>query len=174
MEPLSITTGVLSLLSVCLTVSVELKKLRDGSAEAKTKINALLADVQGLRHVLQSMESTFQELEDREGFQTTGHIGAHWKNLIQSLQDGHKTLTELEELLKTVNKNVSILDAPRRHFRLRSATEQIADYRQQVQTYRDAMQFSLQIIILYDIRPSKTPIPGYWLTNSTAGTLYQS
>lgn len=148
MEPLSITTGVLSLLTVCITVSIELKKLKQGSADAGTTINALLVDVNGLRNVLQLMEKTFDELEVRDGFENTGNIGAHWQNLQESLHDGYDSLAELETLTKGINRTVSVLDGPRRYARLQAATNQIASHRQQIQTYRDAMQFSLQTIVL--------------------------
>ena len=148
MDPLSITSGVLTLLSACLAVAVQLKQLRDGALEAKPKINALLSDIDSFRSVLQSMESTFEQVEAKDGFQTTGHIGAHWRTLNKSIEDANVTLNELIKLLNDVNKNVSILDSARKHLRLKSATEKITNYRQQVQTYRDAMQFSLQTIIL--------------------------
>lgn len=149
MDPLTITTGVLTLLSTCITVSIELKKLKQGSADAGTTINALLSDVNGFRTVLQSMEITFEEVEKRDGFQKTGHIGSHWQNLNESLHDAYGSLVELETLAKSLNRSVNVLDGPRRHMRLQAATAQIAGHRQQIQTYRDAMQFSLQTIILY-------------------------
>ena len=59
MDPLTISTGILTMLTVCLTVSIELKKLKQGSSEAETTLNALLSDVNGMRNVLQSMEKVF-------------------------------------------------------------------------------------------------------------------
>jgi hypothetical protein len=105
----------------------------------------MLNDMKGLRDVLQSMEDTFDELEVQP---SSGHIGIHWKNLLRSLQDGRSTLEQLEELLTTINKQVTFLDSARREVRVKSAVEQIANFRQQVQTYKDAMQLSLQTIIL--------------------------
>ena len=94
------------------------------------------------------METTFDEVEKRDGFQKTGHIGSHWQNLNESLHDAYETLLELETLAKSLNRSVTVLDGPRRYMRLQAATTQIANHRQQIQTYRDAMQFSLQTIIL--------------------------
>ena len=146
MDPLSITASAVSLLGVCLKVSVELKKFRQGCAEARTTVTAMLSDVKSLRDILQSMEDTFEELDSQP---STGHIGTHWTNLSRSLQDGRGTLERLEALLKEVNKDVSFLDAPRRQIRVKGAAEQIANFRQQIQTYKDALQLSLQTIILY-------------------------
>ena len=78
MDPLSITTSAVSLLGVCLKVSVELKKFRQGAAQARTTVTAMLSDVKALRDVLQSMEDTFETLDSQPA---TGHIGTHWTNL---------------------------------------------------------------------------------------------
>jgi predicted nucleic acid-binding Zn-ribbon protein len=144
-EPLTIVASATSLLGICSKVAVELKRFRHGAAEARTYVTAMLNDMKGLRDVLQSMEDTFDELEVQP---PSGHIGIHWKNLLRSLQDGRSTLEQLEELLTTINKQVTFLDSARREVRVKSAVEQIVNFRQQVQTYKDAMQLSLQTIIL--------------------------
>ncbi|GFF31113.1 GTP-binding protein rhoA [Aspergillus lentulus] len=145
-EPLTIIASAASLLGICSKVAVELKKFRHGAAEARTYVTAMLNDMKGLRDVLQSMEDTFDELEVQP---PSGHIGIHWKNLLRSLQDGRSTLEQLEELLTTINKQVTFLDSARREVRVKSAVEQIVNFRQQVQTYKDAMQLSLQTIIFW-------------------------
>lgn|SRR5271156_4411948 len=147
-EPLSITTGVLSLLGVCFNVGVELKRFRDGVAVVNTTVDGLLHDVSGLEQVLESMKETFDQANNPHHSQATGHIGNHWKNLSRSLQDGQNTLIRLQELLEGVNKSVTLLDGPRRQLRFNSAAEQIVAFRQQIQSYRDALQLSLQTIIL--------------------------
>lgn len=128
-----------------MAVSVELKRFRQGAAEAHTTVTALLSDVKGLRDILQSMEDTFEEFVSQP---STGHIGTHWKNLSRTLQDGQITLEKFGDLLKEVNKDVAFLDSARRQLRVKGAAEQIANFRQQIQTYKDALQLSLQTIIL--------------------------
>jgi hypothetical protein len=145
MDPLSITASAVALLGACLKVSIELKKFRQGAAEARMTVTAMLSDVKALRDVLQSMEDTFETLDSRP---VTGHIGTHWANLSISLQEGRETLEQLEELLQRSNKEVSLLDSTRRHIRIKGIAAQIANFRSQVQTYKDAMQLSLQTIIL--------------------------
>lgn len=146
MDPLSVTACVVTVLGVCLKVSVELRKFRNGVTEARGTVTAMLADVTSLRQVLQAMEDTFDELNVQSI--STGHIGTHWRNLLTSLQDGHTVLERLEELLRECNKDVAFLDQARRQVRLKSATENIAEFRQQVQSYKDTLQLSLQTIIL--------------------------
>ena len=145
MDPLSITVSAVALLSACLKVSVELRQFRHEAAEARTTVTAMLSDVKALRDVLQSLEETFEVLDSQP---STGHIGTHWKNLARCLQEGRGTLEKFEELLKGVNKEVAILDSARRQLRVKSVAEQIATFRQQVQTYKDAIQLSLQTISL--------------------------
>lgn len=101
MDPLSITTGALALLGVCVSVCAQLRKTKVGAGEAKARVGGLLSDVDNLRNVLQSMEATMDDLDARNLFQNTGHIGAHWQSLSRSLQDGKDTLTGLEEFYST-------------------------------------------------------------------------
>lgn len=93
---------------------------------------------------------TLDDLDNRDSFQTTGHMGAHWRFLNRSLNDGKDTLGELQTILEALDKDVSFLDGTRRYLRLRESTERIVEYRQHVQSYRDAIQFSLQTITLYE------------------------
>ena len=81
MNPLTVTTGGLSLLSVCIKVSIRLLKLRNGAGDAKVRIGGLLSDVEDMGNVVQSMEATLNHLQMRETFETTGHIGAHRRSL---------------------------------------------------------------------------------------------
>jgi chromosome segregation ATPase len=152
MDPLSITTSVLALLGICVSVCSQLRKVKHGAGEAKARIGALLNDVDNLRHVLQAMEATLDDLEAKDIFQNTGHIGAHWHSLHRSLDDGRNTLVELEEMLTKLDKETLVLDGARRYLRLKESTEAIAEYRQHVQSYRDAIQFSLQTVTLYGCR----------------------
>lgn len=122
------------------------------SREAKARLCGLLNDVDNLRRVLESMEVTLDDLENQNSFQTTGHIGSHWRSLNGSLQDGKDTLVELQAVLDATDKDVSFLDGARRYMRLKESTNRIIEYRQHVQSYRDAIQFSLQTITLYELQ----------------------
>lgn len=149
MDPFSISTGVLAFTSVSIKVLMGLKQFRDSAKEAHTSINALIGDISGLRRVLQSMEETFQDMEDEQVLQQTGNIGTHWQNLLQCLNDGHDALSEFDTMLVELNKSVKILDEARRKLRIQSAATRIALFRQQVQAYKDTLQMCLQTIILW-------------------------
>jgi DNA repair exonuclease SbcCD ATPase subunit len=145
-DPLSITASVASILGVCINVSIQLRTFLKGASEVRTTVTAMLTDVKALRHVLQSMEDTFEAMDSDEP--QTGHIGMHWDNLSRSLNDGKESLDRLENLLRDANKDVAIFDTLRRQARLKTVGEQLVNFRQEVQTYKDALQLSLQTIIL--------------------------
>ncbi|KAK5991223.1 GTP-binding protein rhoA [Cladobotryum mycophilum] len=148
MDPLSITTGVVTLLGVCLKVGVELKRLRMGAKEVNTTVTAMLTDVNSLRTVLIAIEESFEEL-DTAGPPTTGHIGVHLVHIRRSLTDGGKSLGKVEKLLTEVNREVGFLDSTRRHLRLKDAADMLATYRQEVQAYKDALQLSLETVTMF-------------------------
>lgn len=146
MDPLSITVSVATLLGCCISVGVSLRKLLIGAAESKTVVSAMIIDVKALRAILISMEELFEEMNSDKV--QTGHIGAHWTSLFQSLGDACASLSRLQEALDGVNKDVKILDGARRQARVKVCVDQIANYRQEVQTYKDALQLSLQTVTL--------------------------
>lgn len=146
MDPLSITVGVATLLGCCISTGVALRKFLIGASEVKTVITAMMADLRALRSVLESMELTFEEMNSDKP--ETGHIGAHWVNLFQLLEDGQQSLVGLQLVLEDAGKEVRVLDTMRKQLRIKVVADQIAVCRQEVQTYKDALQLSLQTITL--------------------------
>jgi hypothetical protein len=147
-DSLSITAGVLALIQASVQVTVLLKQFRTDVSVVNATLTGLLSDFDGFQQVLESMKETFERDDVRPNLQTTGHVGSHWKNLARSLGDGASTLQQLHALLDSINKTTSILDAPRKQLRFKSAMEQIATYREQIQSYRAALHLSLSTIIL--------------------------
>ncbi|CAN9124138.1 unnamed protein product [Alternaria alternata] len=149
-DPLSITASIITLLHVSVQVTVLIKQFRDEVVVVDATLTGLLDDVNGFQRVLESMKETIEENNNKETLQATGHVGSHWKNLARSLEDGADALQKLHTTLDGVNKKSSILDAPRKQLRLKSASEQIARYREQIQTSHTAIQLSLSTIILWN------------------------
>jgi hypothetical protein len=106
----------------------------------------MLADLKSLKVVLDLIEDGFEELDGMAPL--TGYIGTHFLALKTTLADGCDSMEKLKELLMLVNKDVKILDAVRRDRRLKEAHDQIGVYRQKTQAYKDALQLSLQSVIL--------------------------
>lgn len=147
-DPLSIAASVITLIQVSAQVTVLLKQFRDEVSAVDATLNGLLQDVEGFQQVLESMKETFEQEDIKANLQATGHVGNHWKNLARSLRDGEGTLQQVHGLLDAVNKTTSFLDGPRKQLRFKAAVEQIACYREQIQSYRGALQLSLSTIIL--------------------------
>ncbi|KAE9993713.1 hypothetical protein EG327_003723 [Venturia inaequalis] len=144
MEPLTITAGVVGTLSATLSVGVTLRKFLHGAKGTTSIVNAMISDVKALRAVLESMELTFEEMDTERS--ESGHIGNHWQNLSTSLEDARICLFRLQTMLEDVNKDVKILDTLRRQARFKTATDQLVFYRQEIQTYKDALHLSLHTI----------------------------
>jgi chromosome segregation ATPase len=147
-DPLSITASIITLIHVSVQVTVLIKQFRDEVSAVDATLTSLLNDVDGFQRVLESMKETIEESNSRDTLQATGHVGSHWKNLARSLEDGANTLQKLHATLDRVNKKTSLLDAPRKQLRLKSASDQITLYREQIQTSHTAIQLSLSTIIL--------------------------
>jgi len=148
MDPFSIITGVAGVLVASVQIVDSINSFYNASALADTKVRALLTDVESFTQVLRMMKDTLERKQIQASMQSTGHIGNHWTNLSTCLRDGRNTLDELRETLEKVNKSVSVLDGPRKHLRLRSALDEVGMFQQQIRSYRDTMQLSLQTLIL--------------------------
>jgi hypothetical protein len=118
-DPLSITAGVLGLLSTCVKVGSALKDFYDGANIADAKVKGLLTDVESFTQVLRLMKDTFGQERIQTSFQATGHINNHWNNLSISINNGQDTLLRLQETLEKVNKSVIVLDGTRKHLNSR-------------------------------------------------------
>ncbi len=148
MDPLSITVSVISILEVCLKVGQTLKSLQNGVSLVGTKLGGLLAEVESFSKVLEFVKGTLQENEIEAAFQSTGHVGDHWRNVFICINDGQRTLAVLQVTLVKVAKDVAIFDSARKHLRLTSAAEEITMYQNQIRCYRDTIQLSIQTVIL--------------------------
>jgi len=153
MDPLSITTGVFSLLAACVKTGIILKNFYDSVAIADTKVKGLLTEVESFTQVLHLMKDTLEQENIQTSSQATGHIDDRLKFLATSIQNGQETLLQLQETIEKVNKSVSVLDSARKHLRLRSAADEIAMHQQKIRSYRDIFQLIMQAVILWVFRP---------------------
>jgi hypothetical protein len=147
-EPLSITVGVLSILKVCVTVGIELKAFCNNVKSIDETVHGLIQDVSSLMKMLEAMNHTFDQAKNLSFVHQTGHIGDHWRNLSQALEDGEKSLVRLGNLLQSVNKEAKILDGSRKTIRLNFAISQISAFKSQIQTSRDVLSLSMQTVLL--------------------------
>jgi hypothetical protein len=150
---LSITVAVLTLLGTLKTIGTVLKKLRDGPQKASSASNAALADVIGLRTVLESVQRTLREVQgaNQQITDEAGNVNSYWRPLADSLSDPRMclVLAEFNKLLQNLDKQNRILDKARRAMRMRSAPAKIAIFRRKVEKFRSNIQLSLQAVTLY-------------------------
>ena len=146
MDPLSILGVSFSAAKLCACVGLELKAFIDGAKLSGTKINALFQDVQGFEKILEQMKEVVSNPDIK--VETTGHVGNHWRYLKTSLDDSEITLKALEATIIRVNKSASVLDSARKHVRLMGAADEIAIYQNQIRSYKDTIQVSLQTTML--------------------------
>jgi hypothetical protein len=147
-DPLSITASIITLIHASVQVTVLINQFRHESSTVDTTLAGLLSDVEGFKRVLESMKETIDQSDIKLSLQSTGHTGSHWKNLARSLNDGTDALKKLHDLLDSINKKTTVLDVSRKLIRLKSASDQIAHYREQIQSSHTAIQLSLSTIIL--------------------------
>ena len=147
MDPFSITAGVVGLLATAAKVGSQLKKLIDGVLTANSAVSTLLMEVEDFSKVITLMNDTINELQKDNS--PVGHIGSHWKNIATSIQDCRGVFDKLHDILRKVNKKVTVLDSSRRYLRKENMSAEIGIYQQQIRSYKDTMYWSVQVIILY-------------------------
>src|SRR5215469_462951 len=139
MEPLSIAAAIISIAKTCGTVGWELKQFVDGAKLAGTAINVLLQDVEGFQKILEQINQILKDPRIKDTISSSGLVGSHWANLKACLDDATGTINSLEATVVGVNKTVTVLDSARKHIRLKSASNTIALYQQQIRSYKDTI-----------------------------------
>jgi uncharacterized protein YoxC len=148
MDPLSITAGSIALAKTCIEVGFQVHGFISKTKLINTAVNTLLLDVEGFGKTLDLMQSTVQDPAVKRTLGSSGHVGNHWANVNTTLKDAEKTFESLLATLSRVDQSVSILDSARKTIRLRNATDEIGMYQQQIRSYRDIIQVSLQTAIM--------------------------
>nr|OQO23764.1 hypothetical protein B0A51_10146 [Rachicladosporium sp. CCFEE 5018] len=147
-DPLSITTGVLTVLGVCTKVGWQLNQFQGAAKVVDTTVETLKADIDGIVKVLQALEETIR-VTRASAFEETGHIGTHWRNLSTSIADGKDVLDNLHSLLERVAKKTTLLNRPRMQLRYQLAEDQLDMLQRRLRSWRDTIQLSLCIVILW-------------------------
>ncbi|KAK4508774.1 hypothetical protein PRZ48_002513 [Zasmidium cellare] len=146
-EPLSIVTGVATLLQSTWTVSRQLTKFYSGVAVVKQSIQYLQQDVDGLSDVLGSMRSTFESIT-AEQHSGTGHVAAHWDNISKAIVKGKDMLNQMVQLVEEIGQARKHLDGPRKQLRLDTAEDKLTAFRNHIRAFQDVLQLSVATLIL--------------------------
>lgn len=150
MDPLSITAGVLALLSATIKVGTSLKEFHGGVTIVEAKVQGLSHDVESFTKVLKNITETLDQENVQVSLQATGHIGNHYKDLHTSIEDGQNTLLNLQVTIDNANKTVRLLDGVRKHIRVQGAADEIVVHHLKIRSCRDTLQLSLQAITLWN------------------------
>ncbi|KAM7194160.1 hypothetical protein V8F20_008080 [Naviculisporaceae sp. PSN 640] len=158
MDPISIAAGVGGLIDLCVKAGFAIKNIHEGSKSVDSKIALLDEQIRLYTHVLELMSSTIQDPMIAPSLQATGHIGSHWRSMLAFIEDSCDTLERLNTRLREVDKSARLMSSARKHLRLLFASDEIEAYQKTIKSYRDTMQMSIQIVILWnqvDDQPSQ-------------------
>jgi len=151
MDPISIATASVGLVSACVRLSGYIKKTQT----VDTVVRVLDIEITSLSQVLGSIAMSFSDslvasvaLEAQ-----TGHEGQYWKTVKRSMDDCKGTLATLEQILQKVGKSEAgnFFRRSSKQIKLSMHLPEIDVLKQQVAAYRQAMQIALQMISVYFI-----------------------
>jgi hypothetical protein len=148
MDPLSITTATVAIVKACGAIGWEIRKFIDGAKLVGTAINVLLQDVEGFQNTLEQINQILDNPRIKDMISSSGLVNSHWANLKTCLDDATATINSLESTIMGISKTVTLLDSARKHIRLKSSSNIIALYQQQIRSYKDTIYVSLHTAML--------------------------
>jgi len=151
-ETITLATTSAQLVAECLTISRYITSFIQNANAADLTIQSLGVEVDSLSQVLDAINKSFSDttLATAALDSQTGHEGEHWRNVKQSMQDCRQTLNRLQVIMKNLHKNdTQFLGRVRKQVKLDLKGGEITMLKQQISSYRQAMQVSLQVITLY-------------------------
>ena len=143
-EPLSIVTAAASLIGTCTRIYTFINNTRN----VDIVLRALGDEIKSLSRVLNSMAQMFNHPTLANITLRTGLEARHWRNVIRLLVDCRSTLEHLEDVLKNIRRPdlFRFLGRLGRQIRLDTQSVNIAVLNQQIRSYREIMQVSLQLL----------------------------
>lgn len=100
-DPLTIMTSVITLLSYCGNLIVQIKLLSQTTEAISATIDGLLKDGESFDTVLQAMHEIFSQPKYQPVMSATGHLGSHWKDIFQCIDGGRKWLASFTSFSKS-------------------------------------------------------------------------
>jgi hypothetical protein len=158
-EPISIATAAGSLVAVAGKLTEYIIAYQSKTNTIDVNISGLGSEVKSLHSVLSAMKRSFsdQKVVAATLASGTGHQAQHWNNVRQSLSDCDITLRRLYVIWSRMDQK-----EPSRFFKqskkvlaLELNREEIDIFRLQVQSYRQTMEMSLQVLTMYVFFPFK-------------------
>jgi Fungal N-terminal domain of STAND proteins len=151
-EVLAIIASSASLVSWCAKVSSSLSAFVVAANNVDSTIQGYRNEVEALSRVLASINTSLSDplVQSAVRAGRTGHAGGHWRDLKRSMNDCEGTLKNFDRILDRMTRGErGFLSLSRRQIRLDWNSGEITSLKQQIQSYKDTMQVSLQMINLY-------------------------
>lgn len=146
MDPLTIISGVTSLVKLCskLFTIVNDLNLVDES------VNVLITEIKSLSTVLVAIENTFKDPIQANAVLSSPIALQHWRNVQQMLENCKETLKEFEVIVRNINRSDSrILHKPVKLINFTRRAGQLELIKQKLIAYREMLNMSLQSVTLY-------------------------
>jgi len=147
MDPLSIVVASGALVKLCTKLSKLLYTFINGARHVNKTVQALQSEIDALSCVLASINTSFKD-HAYALKATTGHERRHWECVEKSMNDCYRTLESLKNVLEKVKKDGGFFLRPIKQVKLKMNSAEIITLKQQIQSYKETMNLSLQIISL--------------------------
>lgn len=147
MEPISIAIASLEVSKLCWSVGSELMKFCHGVKIADTAVSSLHEEIEALKNTIEPIKGMVDSPKIKTSIVQSDDIEALWSRLKTALDDVQRTLISLQTLVSSrVDKEAGVLEATRKHLRLKSNSSEIQLYRQRIRVFKDTIHLSLQCI----------------------------
>ena len=154
MDPLSIAASSAALVTLCAKISKSLYRFICDSRGVDQALDAFRDEIDDLSGLLSSIESNFRDSRTATAAlrETTGYEQSHWEKAQRGMNDCRGTLERLSSVLEQVrgdhgNGHV-FFSRQRRQIRLDMKSTEIVTLRNQIQSYKDTMKLSLNVITM--------------------------
>jgi len=145
-EPISIGITATQLVETCAKIYTMVNQTRNVDAS----IGVLGVEINSLCEVLNAMHESFNDPSLATIDMQTGHEAQHWRNVKRSLQDCTGTLKSLAEILDALKQSGGrFFQRPRKQINLQLKLREIGVLKEQVTSYRQTMQLSMQLLTVY-------------------------
>lgn len=149
-DPLSITTGVVALLTVPVSVVDETRKLQEGASVVHETISALTEDVEGIARVLESLRNTFEAIPAMQGTKGHDHLKSLWNNVARTIEKADLIPGQLASLIQEINGDCRFMGAYMKYIRLKLADGKMNAFRVRVQSVLDEINPCLSLVVVCD------------------------
>jgi hypothetical protein len=146
MDPLTIATGIASLVKVCSKLFTIVRNM----GLIDKRVSVLAIEIESLKTVLVAVADIFNDPIQAELALSSPISLQHWKNIQQMLMYCKDTLTEFERLVESVNQSeFRVARKTAKFIAFTNQEGQISLIRQKLTTYRAMLTMSLQSFTLF-------------------------